>query len=101
MTVQLYGDSVQFIVFYDEEVPTLITHMRDLVAQGININIVLHERFICFTKKLSRQRMCIFENLFGQRLSSHVYFIHIVFDHSKPYRLQQFDDAFKKVHNEF
>ena len=55
MRVQIYGEDIQFIVIYDEDVSGLISHLRELVTRGIRINIVFHERFISITKKLSRR----------------------------------------------
>ena len=90
MRVQLFDGDIQFIVIYPDDVSELITHLRELVRRGLTINIVFHERYICFTKKLSRQKMLLFEQLFGESLCSNVYLVHIVHDHSKPAKIDRF-----------
>ena len=90
MRFQIYGEDIQFIAINDEEVSALINDLRELLRRGLTINVVFHQRYICFTKKLSRRKMLLFENLLGESLSSHVYLVHIVYDHSKPAKIERF-----------
>ena len=91
MRVQLFDGDIQFIVIYPNDVSELITHLRELLRLGLTINVVFHEKFICFTKKISRKKMLLFENLYGERLSSNVYLVNIVCDHTKKPLIDRFD----------
>ena len=90
MRFQIYGEDIQFIAIHDEEVSGLINDLRELLRRGLTINIVFHHRYICFTKKLSRQKMLLFENLLGESLSSHVYLVTVVQDHEKTPKIDRF-----------
>ena len=83
------GD-IQSIVIYADDVSALITDLRELLRRGLTINIVFLRRYICFTKKLSRQKMLLFENFLGESLSSHVYLVTVVQDHEKTPQIDRF-----------
>ena len=91
MRLQLFEGDIQFIVIYQDDVSELITHLRELLHLGLTINVVFHEKFICFTKKISRKKMVLFETLYGERLSSNVYLVDIVCDHTKTPKIDRFD----------